>query len=200
MSRTFIPMSQFPRVLRLNKPSPAKKGQVKTGLLSRAVKAAPVRRIIGVDPGLASTGWGVVDFSGNRLRYIAHGCIETKADRPRSERLFFIYQAIRQVLETYKPVESAIETLYFARNVSSAMAVAEARGVLCMALTQQGLPVMEITPNAIKQAVVGHGAADKKQIQEMIRIILGLESIPKPDHAADALGAAVCCANTAVIG
>ncbi|GHT59341.1 crossover junction endodeoxyribonuclease RuvC [Spirochaetia bacterium] len=159
-----------------------------------------MRRIIGVDPGLASTGWGVVDFSGNRLRYIAHGCIETKADRPRSERLFFIYQAIRQVLETYKPVESAIETLYFARNVSSAMAVAEARGVLCMALTQQGLPVMEITPNAIKQAVVGHGAADKKQIQEMIRIILGLESIPKPDHAADALGAAVCCANTAVIG
>jgi crossover junction endodeoxyribonuclease RuvC len=157
------------------------------------------RRIIGVDPGLASTGWGVVDFSGNRLRYIAHGCIETKAETPRAERLFFIYQAFRQVLKTYKPVESAIENLYFARNVSSAMAVAEARGVLCMALTQQGLPVMDITPNAIKQAVVGHGAADKKQMQEMIRIILGLESIPRPDHAADALGAAVCCAHTAAL-
>jgi crossover junction endodeoxyribonuclease RuvC len=165
----------------------------------RLNKPPGTRRIIGVDPGLASTGWGVVDFSGNRLRYIAHGCIETKADRPRSERLFFIYQAFAQVLKTWRPAESAIETLYFARNVSSAMAVAEARGVLCMALTQQGLPVMEITPNAIKQAVVGHGAADKKQIQEMIRVILGLESIPKPDHAADALGAAVCCAHTAVL-
>ncbi|GHV92614.1 crossover junction endodeoxyribonuclease RuvC [Spirochaetia bacterium] len=158
--------------------------------------ATGTRRIIGVDPGLASTGWGVVDLSGNRLRYIAHGCIETKAETPRAERLFFIYQAFKQVLETWKPVESAIENLYFARNVSSAMAVAEARGVLCMTLTQQGLPVMEITPNAIKQAVVGVSSADKKQIQEMIRLILGLESIPRPDHAADALGAAICCAHS----
>jgi crossover junction endodeoxyribonuclease RuvC len=157
--------------------------------------APGTRRIIGVDPGLASTGWGVVDFTGNRLCYIAHGCIETKAETPRAERLFFIYQAFCRVIKTYKPTESAIENLYFARNVSSAMAVAEARGVLCMALTQQGLPVMEITPNAIKQAVVGVGTADKKQMQEMIRIILGLESIPRPDHAADALGAAVCCAH-----
>ncbi|GHV16501.1 crossover junction endodeoxyribonuclease RuvC [Spirochaetia bacterium] len=187
---------------------------VESGLLSRAAKtetAKPdpaisrltgrgVRRIIGVDPGLASTGWGVVDYADNRVRYIAHGCIETKADRPRAERLFFIYQAIREALETYKPAESAIETLYFARNISSAMAVAEARGVLCMALFQQGLPVYEFTPNAIKQAVVGQSQADKRQVQEMIRIILGLPEIPKPDHAADALGAAVCCAHTAMIG
>jgi crossover junction endodeoxyribonuclease RuvC len=154
-----------------------------------------VRRIIGVDPGLASTGWGVIDFDNQRLRYLGHGCIETSADRPRAERLFFIYQSIREVLETWQPAESAIENLYFARNVSSAMAVAEARGVLCMALVQQGLPVCELTPNAIKQAVVGQATADKHQVQEMVRLILGLSAIPKPDHAADALAAAICCAH-----
>ncbi|MDR0553988.1 MAG: crossover junction endodeoxyribonuclease RuvC [Treponema sp.] len=155
-----------------------------------------IRRIIGVDPGLASSGWGVLDAEGPRLRYIAHGCIETKAETPRGERLFFIYQQFKGVLETWNPTESAIETLYFARNVSSAMAVAEARGVFCMALAEQGLPIQEFTPNAIKQAVLGSGAADKRQIQEMIRVILGLDGIPKPDHAADALGAALCCANS----
>jgi crossover junction endodeoxyribonuclease RuvC len=157
---------------------------------------AKVRRIIGVDPGLASTGWGIVDFADNRIRYIAHGCIETQADCSRMERLFFIYKNFRVVLETYTPFEAAIETLYFARNVSSAMAVAEARGVLCLALAEKGLPVQELTPNSIKQAVVGRGAANKRQIQEMVRIILGLSDVPSPDHAADALGAAICRAHT----
>jgi crossover junction endodeoxyribonuclease RuvC len=157
------------------------------------------RRIIGVDPGLAASGWGVIDFDHQRIRYIAHGCIETKADRPRSERLFAIYGSFRAVLETYHPTESAIETLYFARNVSSAIPVAEARGVLCMSLAEWGLPVREFTPNAIKQAVVGRGAADKAQVQDLVRLILGLPSIPTPDHAADALGAAVCCAHTVLI-
>ena len=167
------------------------------GLLDAAEqKAAEVRRIIGVDPGLASTGWGIVEFSNNRLKYIAHGCIETGPNQNRGERLFFIYQEILKVLKIYKPGEAAMENLYFGRNITSAMSVAEARGVLFMALTKQGLKVLELTPNAIKKAVVGVVRAEKKQIQEMIRFILGLPEIPRPDHAADALAAAICAAHT----
>ncbi|MDR2071238.1 MAG: crossover junction endodeoxyribonuclease RuvC, partial [Treponema sp.] len=153
------------------------------------------RRIIGVDPGLAASGWGVIEFDNLRLRYIAHGCIETKADCPRVERLFFIYREFCSVLETYLPGESAVETLYFGRNVTSAIAVAESRGVLSLALAQKGLLVREYTPNIIKQAVVGGGKADKRQIQEMVRLLLGLDAIPKPDHSADALASAICCAH-----
>ncbi|MDR2053497.1 MAG: crossover junction endodeoxyribonuclease RuvC [Treponema sp.] len=154
------------------------------------------RRIIGVDPGLASTGWGVIDIDRQRLRHIAHGCVKTRAELPRAERLFFIHETIQNVLELYRPSESAIETLYFARNKTSALAVAEARGVLCMTLCQFGLPVREFTPNAIKQAVAGAGKAEKSQVQEMVRLLLGLPVIPEPDHAADALAAAICAANT----
>jgi crossover junction endodeoxyribonuclease RuvC len=136
----------------------------------------------------------VVEVSGNRLRYLAHGCVETEASRPRAERLFFIYQEICRVLETYKPREGAIENLYFGRNVTSAMGVAEARGVIILALVQRKLGVMEFTPSAIKTGVAGVGRAGKGQVQEMVRLILGLESVPKPDHAADALAAAICAA------
>jgi len=153
------------------------------------------RRIIGIDPGLASTGWGVVEFSGDRLRYIAHGCIETRAEERRGDRLVLIYKSILKVVRLYKPDEAAMETLYFGKNISSAMTVAEARGVLLMVLTAQGLPVRELTPNAIKKAVVGVTKAEKNQIQEMVRLLLGLGEIPKPDHAADALGAAICAAH-----
>ena len=153
------------------------------------------KRLIGVDPGLASTGWGVVDSSGGRLRYIAHGCIETGPDKSRGERLLFIYESFLKILKTYKPAGAAIENLYFGRNVSSAMSVAEARGVLLTTLTAQGIPILELTPNAIKKAVVGVTKAEKNQIQEMVRLILGLKEIPKPDHAADALGAAICAAH-----
>lgn len=153
---------------------------------------AASRRIIGIDPGLASTGWGLVDCEGGRVRYIKHGSIETEANRPRAERLFFILESIRSILKTYGPTESAIEALYFGRNVSSAIPVAEARGVISVALAEQGLPVRELTPNAIKLGVAGVASAGKKQVQEMVRIILGLAEIPRPDHAADALGAAIC--------
>ncbi|MDR0449777.1 MAG: crossover junction endodeoxyribonuclease RuvC [Treponema sp.] len=162
---------------------------------SRERGAKPFR-ILGLDPGLASTGWGLLEVSGNRLRYLAHGCIETEASSPRAERLFFIYREICRVLETYKPREGAVENLYFGRNVSSAMAVAEARGVIILALVQQGLEVAEFTPGAIKTGVAGVSRAGKGQVQEMVRLILGLESIPKPDHAADALAAAICAAHS----
>jgi crossover junction endodeoxyribonuclease RuvC len=181
----------------------------KTGLLNKAETrisggrkgepASACRRIIGVDPGLASTGWGVVEYAGSRLRYIAHGCIETPASQGRGERLFFIYRSFVKILQTYRPAESAMENLYFGKNISSAMAVAEARGVLAMALAQRALPIMELTPNAIKKAVVGESSAGKTQIQDMVRLILGLGEIPKPDHAADALGAAICAAHSGVI-
>ena len=152
-------------------------------------------RIIGVDPGLASTGWGVVESARGKLRYIAHGCIETRSEQARGERLVNIYQSFLEVLKNHKPHEAAIENLYFGKNVSSAMGVAEARGVILMALTSHGLAITELTPNAIKKAVVGVTRADKKQIQKMIGLILGLSEFPKPAHAADALGAAVCAAN-----
>ncbi|MHC6204737.1 crossover junction endodeoxyribonuclease RuvC [Breznakiellaceae bacterium SP9] len=152
-------------------------------------------RIIGIDPGLAASGWGVVEYVGRRVRYIAHGCIETAADVQPAQRLLSIYTAIIEVLERYAPNEAAIEKLYFARNVTSALPVAQARGVLCMALAQQGLTVREFTPNEIKKAVSGSGSAGKRQIQDMLKIILGLDAIPQPDHAADALSAAVCSAH-----
>ena len=149
---------------------------------------------MGVDPGLASTGWGVIESSRGKLKHIAHGCIQTSSGKSRGERLVFIYKSFIKIIKTYEIEQAAMENLYFGRNVSSAMAVAEARGVLLMALSGKGIPVLELTPNSIKQAVVGVSRADKKQIQKMVALILGLKEIPEPDHAADALGAAICAA------
>ena len=137
----------------------------------------------------------MLESSNGRLRYIAHGCIATVPEQARGQRLLFIYHSFAKILKTHKPVEAAIENLYFGKNSSSAMAVAEARGVLLTALAAQGLPVLELTPNAIKKAVVGVTRAEKGQVQEMVRVILGLKELPKPDHAADALGAAICAAH-----
>jgi len=156
------------------------------------------RRIIGIDPGLANTGWGVLDDVDGTIRYIDHGVIVTKADTPRADRLFFILQCIRNLIKKYKPHEAAIETLYFGRNVSSAIPVAEARGVISAAIAEKGIFLHEFTPNAIKQGVVGGSAADKRQVQRMVCLILGLDKIPTPDHAADALGAAICAVNSAL--
>jgi len=153
------------------------------------------RRIIGIDPGLASTGWGVLDSVNGKIKYVDHGVIVTKADTPRADRLFFILQCIRNLLKKYKPQEAAIETLYFGKNVSSAIPVAEARGVISAAIAEKGIFLHEFTPNAIKQGVTGVSNADKKQVQEMVKIILGLEKVPKPDHAADALAAGICAMN-----
>lgn len=161
--------------------------------------AGPGRRIVGVDPGLAAAGWGVVDVRGSRIVHVAHGCIQTGAGVPRSERLLLIYTEFQRILDEYRPTEAGMETLYFAKNITSAMPVAEARGVFCLALAGRGIDIAEYTPMAIKQAVVGRGAADKKQVQELVRLILSLPEIPRPDHAADALGAAVCRAHDSLI-
>jgi crossover junction endodeoxyribonuclease RuvC len=159
-----------------------------------------VSRIIGIDPGLASTGWGIVEADGARLRYIDHGCIQTKPDTPHAERLLFIHNELRAILERFHPALSAMETLFFARNAKTAMPVGEARGVLCMTLAQAGLALREFSPNALKQAITGVARAEKRQVQEMVRLILGLESIPRPDHAADALAAAIAAAGHPPVG
>jgi crossover junction endodeoxyribonuclease RuvC len=151
--------------------------------------------ILGIDPGLASTGWGIVDCTDGEVLYINHGTIKTKAGQPRAERLFLIFKLIRSIIEKYKPSLAAMETLYFGKNVTSAIPVAEARGVISAAIAEKGIPLFELTPNAIKQGVVGSARADKEQVQEMVRRILDLNETPKPDHAADALGAAICAAN-----
>jgi crossover junction endodeoxyribonuclease RuvC len=165
--------------------------------LKRNKTGAKARRILGIDPGLASTGWGIVDYTEGKVLYVDHGTIKTKAGQPRAERLFFIFNFIRSIIEKYKPAQAAMETLYFGKNVTSAIPVAEARGVISVAIAEKGIPLFELTPNAIKQGVVGSARADKEQVQEMVRIILGLKETPKPDHAADALGAAICAANYA---
>jgi len=156
----------------------------------------PSNIILGIDPGLASTGWGVLSDSDGSILYIDHGTITTKADSRRADRLFFILQCIREIIEKYQPCTAAIETLYFGRNVTSAIPVAEARGVISAAIAEKGIFLHEFTPNAIKLGVTGNASADKNQVQKMVQLILGLEKIPKPDHAADALGAAICAFNS----
>jgi crossover junction endodeoxyribonuclease RuvC len=155
-------------------------------------KAFAERIVIGIDPGLASVGYGIVAESGGTLRHIAHGCITTTPDQGSGDRLRIIHDRIMALIDEYSPVACGIEDLYFFKNVSSALPVAEARGVIKLAFSEKSVPLSEFTPNAIKKAVTGTARADKNQVQEMVRVLLGLDSIPKPDHAADALAAAIC--------
>ena len=148
--------------------------------------------VLGIDPGLASTGWGVVETSGSRSKHIAHGTITTPAGTGLGERLSTIFEDVVKVLHRFKPDEAGIEMLYFARNTSSALPVAHARGVIMVALTQNGIACHEYPPQEIKQSIVGNGRASKEQVQEMLRIILGLDAVPTPNHSADALAAALC--------
>jgi len=147
---------------------------------------------VGIDPGIASVGYGVVQSLGGKLELVAHGCIETKATDAMGPRLALIYHAIRSILDQYAPDVGSIEELYFFRNVSSALPVAEARGVIRLAFEEKNIRLLEYSPNAIKKAVTGTARADKYQVQEMVRVLLGMTEIPKPDHAADALAAAIC--------
>ena len=149
------------------------------------------RRILGIDPGLASTGWGIVDVNGNKMVHIAHGVIETDANEKHQIRLLAIYNTILAVLRRFEPSEASMESLYFAKNVTSGLAVAEARGVVMLCLAQNTVPLAEYTPLSIKQCVVGSARAEKKHVQQYVKLLLGLPQIPKPDHAADALAVAI---------
>ena len=154
-------------------------------------KVHRVRRVLGIDPGLANTGFGVVDFCDGRYRMVSYGCITTKADQPHGERLLTIYSRLCAVIDEFQPDEAGMETLYFARNVTSALSVAEARGVVTLCLAQHNIKLGEYQPNQIKQAVTGTAAADKELVERYVKILLGLKTEPKPDHAADALAGAI---------
>jgi len=157
------------------------------------------RVILGLDPGTASTGFGVISAAGARLRAIEYGVIDTQAESPLERRLAVIYEAVKDILARYDPAATAIESLFFNVNVRTALAVGQARGVTLLACSHAGCDVFEYTPQQIKRAVVGYGKADKEQVMEMVRVLLGLSEAPRPDHAADALGVAICHANTANI-
>ena len=151
--------------------------------------------VIGIDPGLANTGWGVIETRGSLMRARAYGCIHTEADVALNLRLGTICAQLSEVIGRYGPESVAIEDIYFGQNTRSAILTAQARGAALVACAQCGVDVGSYTPLQIKQAVVGTGAADKRQVTYMVRSVLELDHDPKPDHCADALAAAVCHAN-----
>ena len=147
--------------------------------------------VLGVDPGLAHTGWGVIETRGAMCRARAYGCVATKADEPIAHRLGKIYDELTRVISKFGPTALSIENVYFGENTKSAIATAQARGVAIVACANAGLEVGEYTPMQIKQALTGWGKADKKQIQQMVKFLLHLEAIPRPDDAADGIAAAI---------
>ncbi|WP_130812317.1 crossover junction endodeoxyribonuclease RuvC [Olsenella sp. Marseille-P4559] len=153
--------------------------------------------ILGIDPGLANTGWGVVETRGPVCRTRAYGCISTSSSESIDRRLGKIHEGISQAIQAYAPSQLAIEKIFFGENSRSALATAHARGAALVAAAEAGLELGEYTPMQIKQAVVGTGSADKRQVIFMVRNVLALDHDPRPDHCADALAAAICHANLA---
>ena len=154
-------------------------------------------KIIGIDPGTAIVGFGVIEKTGSKLQMLDGGVIRTSPDLNDSERLKIIYDELSEIIKQNKPEVMAVEKLFFAQNVTTAMSVSQARGVILLCGEQNSLPVFEYTPLQIKQAITGYGRAEKSQIQEMVRVILRLKEIPKPDDCADALACAITQANSA---
>ena len=149
-------------------------------------------RILGIDPGYAIVGYGAVESGGGRYRPLAYGAILTQAEDPFERRLEIIYDDLTEILQRWKPQAAAIEKLYFHTNQKTVIEVAEARGVILLALKKAGLPFYEYTPLQVKTAVTGYGHAEKKQVMEMTRRLLRLRELPRPDDAADALAIAIC--------
>lgn len=161
----------------------------------------PVERIIlGIDPGLANTGWGIVHQSGARMDCVAYGCISTNSSMALSMRLRKIYEQISAVVQRFQPTCVGIETVWFGQNITAAFATGQARGAALVACAHEHICVEEFSPSQIKLAIVGTGGAEKEQVQYMVKQVLGLERIPSPDHAADALAAAICFATHAFDG
>ena len=156
----------------------------------------PRRLILGIDPGVALVGYALIAEQQGRLECLACDVIATPARTPLQHRLQLIYQGISRVILTYHPQEAAMEKLFFGQNRTTGMAVGHARGVIMLALADGGLTIDEYTPSQVKQAVTGHGGAKKPQVGEMVRILLGLPSVPRPDDAADAAAVAICHAHT----
>ncbi len=153
--------------------------------------------IMGIDPGVATTGFAIIKvLSNNKYSIIDYGCIKTRKDDIFSQRLLEIHQELREKIKKYEPNKIAIESIYFAKNMKTAMKVGEAWGVAVLAAAEERKQVFEFTPLQIKQALTGYGRASKQQIQKMVKTVFNLKNIPRPDDAADALAAAICCAQT----
>ncbi|MBR5157164.1 MAG: crossover junction endodeoxyribonuclease RuvC [Clostridia bacterium] len=153
--------------------------------------------ILGIDPGIAIVGYGVLEYVGNKFHTISYGAITTEAGMKLSDRLRDISESIHILIERFKPDAFAIEELFFNTNVKTAISVAHGRGVCLLSASVQGVPIYDYTPLQVKQAVCGYGRADKKQVQKMVTSLLNLESTPKPDDVADALAVAICHAHNA---
>ncbi len=152
--------------------------------------------ILGIDPGLAIVGWGAVEYSGSRFKVLGYGAIETPANTPTEQRLAMIFDGVLQLIKTYRPDHMAVEELFFNTNITTGIRVAEARGVIIMCAHKMGVKIFEYTPLQVKQAVVGFGRAEKKQVINMVTMLLGLDKPPKPDDTADALAIAICHAHS----
>ncbi len=158
-----------------------------------------MKRILGIDPGFAATGWGIIEVSGTGFTHISHGYIKTLPSDQTGKRLNIIFKKMIAVINEFKPQYAGIEEIFFARNKLSALPVAQAKGVILLALEQKGIPAAAFTPLQIKQALTGNGHAEKSQVQTMVKLILGLREKIKPDHSADALAAAICFQNSTVL-
>jgi crossover junction endodeoxyribonuclease RuvC len=156
--------------------------------------------VLGIDPGTASLGFGVVERLGGGLREIDHGCLTTTPDEGLPQRLLKIHACVAGLIETHRPTLVAVERLFFSRNAQTALGVGHARGVVLLAAAEAGLPVREATPSEVKTAVTGSGVAEKGQVGRMVSIILGLTAVPTPDDAADALAIAIWAANRERLG
>jgi crossover junction endodeoxyribonuclease RuvC len=149
--------------------------------------------VLGIDPGTATTGYGLVrQLEDGSLQAVVYGAILTPAKTPMPERLDSLYSQLKEILLLHQPDSAAVEKLFFSKNVKTALSVGQGRGVVLLALAQSALPIGEYTPNEIKQAVTGYGSAGKAQMQEMVKLLLNLDARPKPDDAADALAVAIC--------
>jgi crossover junction endodeoxyribonuclease RuvC len=152
--------------------------------------------VLGIDPGTARTGYGIVAREGNQVTPVDYGCLETIGDRPLAARLLLIHEGVDDLIRTHRPDAVAVERLFFNRNVQTAFAVGQARGVTLLAAAQHALPVFEYGPHEVKVAVTGYGRAEKAQVQKMVQVVLGLATLPRPDDAADALAVAICLAHS----
>jgi len=151
--------------------------------------------ILGIDPGTATTGFGVIDYKKKKMTCLDYGVIETSPKLNPGERLKQLNFDLSQVIKKHKPEMAAVESLFFFKNLKTAMPVSQARGVIIFTLAKKNVPIIELTPMQAKTAVTGYGKATKKQVQEMVKKLLNLDKIPKPDDAADALAIAICCAD-----
>lgn len=156
--------------------------------------------VLGIDPGTARLGYGLVERQGSELTMLDFGCIETTNDRPLEQRLLLIHEGITDLIETHRPEAVGVERLFFNKNVQTAMAVGQARGVVLLTAAQHGLPLYEYGPHEVKLAVTGYGRAPKEQVQRMVQLVLSMSELPRPDDAADALAVAVCTAHAITPG